>query len=211
MGRVSTAPASPTSARHGSGPGTAPTATATTHPAVAPDPGTAPALEVTPSTAPDAAPAGVVVPTVLRWSDMDAYGHVNNVQFLRLMEEARIHVLRGGPEGAPSMLDSGVVVARAEVEYLVPLVYRAAPVDVRVWLTDLAAASFDLAYEFTSGPGGPVHARGETTLVPYDLQRDRPRRLTADERERLARLAGPAQTWRRRSSARAAAPAGGVR
>ncbi|MDQ1536954.1 MAG: acyl-CoA thioester hydrolase, partial [Actinomycetota bacterium] len=22
----------------------------------------------------------------LRWSDMDAYGHVNNVQFLRLLE-----------------------------------------------------------------------------------------------------------------------------
>ena len=26
----------------------------------------------------------------LRWSDMDAYGHVNNVQYLRLLEEARI-------------------------------------------------------------------------------------------------------------------------
>ena len=25
----------------------------------------------------------------LRWSDMDAYGHVNNVQFLRLLEDAR--------------------------------------------------------------------------------------------------------------------------
>ena len=24
----------------------------------------------------------------LRWSDMDAYGHVNNVQFLRLLEDA---------------------------------------------------------------------------------------------------------------------------
>ena len=26
----------------------------------------------------------------LRWSDMDAYGHVNNVQFLRLLEDARV-------------------------------------------------------------------------------------------------------------------------
>lgn len=26
----------------------------------------------------------------LRWGDMDAYGHVNNVQIVRLMEEARV-------------------------------------------------------------------------------------------------------------------------
>lgn len=26
----------------------------------------------------------------LRWSDMDAFGHVNNVVFLRYLEEARI-------------------------------------------------------------------------------------------------------------------------
>ncbi|MGL5850524.1 MAG: acyl-CoA thioesterase, partial [Phycicoccus sp.] len=34
------------------------------------------------------APYRVEVP--LRWSDMDAYGHVNNVQFLRLLEDARV-------------------------------------------------------------------------------------------------------------------------
>ena len=26
----------------------------------------------------------------LRWSDMDAYGHVNNARFLTLYEEARV-------------------------------------------------------------------------------------------------------------------------
>ena len=26
----------------------------------------------------------------LRWSDMDAYAHINNVQFLRLLEDARV-------------------------------------------------------------------------------------------------------------------------
>ena len=37
---------------------------------------------------PTAEPYCVHVP--LRWSDMDAYGHVNNVQFLRLLEDARV-------------------------------------------------------------------------------------------------------------------------
>ena len=34
----------------------------------------------------------VLIP--LRWSDTDAYGHINNVMFLRLLEEARSHGIR---------------------------------------------------------------------------------------------------------------------
>src|SRR4051794_41876074 len=33
----------------------------------------------------------------MRWGDMDAYGHVNNVEILRILEEARIHAF--GPPG----------------------------------------------------------------------------------------------------------------
>ena len=49
----------------------------------------------------------------MRWSDMDAYGHVNNVVFLRYLEEARIDLLlrAAGPDGR-AMLDGGVVVGR---------------------------------------------------------------------------------------------------
>lgn len=40
----------------------------------------------------------------LRWSDMDAFGHVNNVVFLRYLEEARIDFMfRLAPgDGSPS-------------------------------------------------------------------------------------------------------------
>ena len=34
-----------------------------------------------------------VVPVALRWADMDAQGHVNNVQYFRYMEQARIEWL----------------------------------------------------------------------------------------------------------------------
>lgn len=36
----------------------------------------------------------------MRWGDMDAYGHVNNVNLIRLMEEARIAGF--GVPGAPA-------------------------------------------------------------------------------------------------------------
>lgn len=41
----------------------------------------------------------------LRWADMDAFGHVNNVAFLRYLEEARIDFmfrLAPGEEARPS-------------------------------------------------------------------------------------------------------------
>ena len=52
-----------------------------------------------------AQPYRVEVP--LRWSDMDAYGHVNNVQFLRLLEDARVVGIREWFVGRPSMLERG--------------------------------------------------------------------------------------------------------
>jgi acyl-CoA thioester hydrolase len=86
--------------------------------------------------------------TPLRWSDMDAYGHVNNVQFLRLIEDARViaFAAAGSDEGG-SVVDTGLLVARSEIEYLEPLVYRTAPVAIDLWVTRLAGASFDMGYE----------------------------------------------------------------
>src|SRR3954466_6465924 len=86
--------------------------------------------------------------TPLRWSDMDAYGHVNNVQFLRLLEDARVvaFAAAGSDEGG-AVVATGLLVARSQIEYLEPLVYRTAPVAIDLWLTGLAGASFDLGYE----------------------------------------------------------------
>jgi acyl-CoA thioester hydrolase len=140
---------------------------------------------------------------------MDAYGHVNNVEFLRLMEEARIQLLTAQVDGAErSLLESGIVVARTEIEYLRPLTYRPQPVAVDLWLTDLGGAWFELAYAFSDGEGlvgspAAAYARAETTLVPYDLATARPRRLSATERSQLEALRGPPQTWRKRPTRRA--------
>lgn len=112
------------------------------------------------------------VPVQLRWSDMDAYGHVNNVEMLRLLEEARIeafwaHPAAAEPPGADAappppadrepwptaVLDAGpgaqtaTLVARQEVEYLRPLGYRRTPVVVDMWIGHLGGASIDVCYE----------------------------------------------------------------
>ncbi len=147
--------------------------------------------------------------TPLRWSDMDAYGHVNNVQFLRLLEDARVvaFAAHGSDEGG-TVVETGLLVARQQIEYLQPLVYRTAPVAIDLWLTDLQTASFDLAYEVLDeagevtpeGPPTPprVYARAETTLVLFDRVTDRPRRMTPSERERLESWRDGPVRWRHR-------------
>lgn len=136
---------------------------------------------------------------------MDAYGHVNNVVHLRYLEEARIDLMfrlagetvadasaatssssapssrssSSSPE-EPAPFKAGCVVARHEIDYVRPLFHRHEPVTVETWVTKLNAASVTLAYEIKDM--GTVYVRAETVIVPYDLEKERPRRLTAGER-----------------------------
>ena len=140
----------------------------------------------------------VLVP--LRWSDMDAYGHVNNVQFLRLLEDARVVGFEQWFGHGRSLLENGVLVTRHEIEYLAPLAFRHAPVAVEMWCTRIAAAGFDLAYDLVDPPDvGRVHyARASTGIVLYDFGRATPRRMGAEERAVLEAHQGaaPAFRWR---------------
>lgn len=116
----------------------------------------------------------------LRWSDMDAFGHVNNVVYLRYLEEARVDFIwRLAPGDGSGAFTGGVVVARHEISYLRPLFHRHAPVTVELWVKEIGAAFITLGYEVRDEE--TVYARASTMIVPYDLERGRPRRLTSEE------------------------------
>jgi acyl-CoA thioester hydrolase len=110
---------------------------------------------------------------------MDAYGHVNNVVFLRYLEEARIDFLFRPDK----QFKQGSVVARHEIDYKRQLVHRHAPVDIELWVTEIKAASFTLAYEVKDPD--QIYVRASTVIVPFDFEAQRPRRITAEEREFL--------------------------
>ncbi|MET7849148.1 thioesterase family protein [Streptomyces avermitilis] len=115
----------------------------------------------------------------LRWADMDAYGHVNNAVFLRYLEEARIDFL--SPPG--KQFKQGSVVARHEIDYKRQLVHRREPVDIELWITEIRAASFTITYEVKDVE--QLYVRAATVVVPFDFEAQRPRRITAEEREFL--------------------------
>ena len=122
----------------------------------------------------------------MRWSDMDAYGHVNNVVYLQYFEMARVDLFfeRASLEERTG-LRRGTVVAAHDIQYKLPVVYSPLPLDVQIWVSDLRAAVFTCHYEVYDHQRLAV--TGSTKLVPFDFSINRPRRLTPDEKEFLLR------------------------
>jgi len=131
----------------------------------------------------------------LRWADMDAFGHVNNVVYLRYLQEARVDMLFvHAPAHGAEKLARGVVVHRHEIGYRAPLHFRPAPVRVETWVTEVRVATFTLGYEvLDESPSGErtVYAVASSILVPYDLTDGRPRRVAPEERAVLATFLEP--------------------
>ncbi len=149
----------------------------------------------------------------MRWADLDQLGHVNNVVYVDYLQEARVDMLRAHGRG-PGALAEGLVVVRHEVTYLKPLTYDFRPVSIECWVTEIRAATFTMAYEiFHDVPsdrpaeGGPhdepgdrvVYVRATTVLTPFVFAEERPRRITAEEREALQGHLEPDQQPRRRT------------
>ncbi|HEU0257366.1 MAG TPA: thioesterase family protein [Microbacteriaceae bacterium] len=160
------------------------------------------------------------VPVRLRWSDVDAYGHVNNAEMFRLLEEARIQAF-WAPDLAPGLrepaepgegasettrvlaggadADTLSFIAKHTIEYLTPIPYMSEPIDVQLWLGRLGGASLDVCYE-AHPPRGlpePVYVRASTTIVLVDAATRRPRRLTQRERAAWGPYLGDPVTFNR--------------
>ena len=117
----------------------------------------------------------------MRWSDMDAYGHVNNVVFLGYFEMARVDLFfdRASLEEQTG-LRRGTVVAAHDIRYKLPVVYCRDPLDVQIWVSGIRAAAFTCHYELFDH--GELAVTGSTLLVPFDFAIERPRRLTPEEK-----------------------------
>ncbi|WP_423923391.1 acyl-CoA thioesterase [Frigoribacterium sp. 2-23] len=151
------------------------------------------------------------VPTRLRWSDLDAYGHVNNAAMLRLLEEARIDAFwsRDDPSAeamATAVLDGRTdsqtmtLIARQELEYLLPIPYLRSPLDIQLWIGRLGGASLEVCYEVWSPVGvapAQLFTRASTTIVLVDADTDRPRRISDVERAAWTPFVEEPLTFRR--------------
>jgi len=131
------------------------------------------------------------VPIPLRWSDFDAYAHVNNAEMLRLLEEARIQAFWRPDEGSDGGAVTAVLdarpgaetislIARQEIEYLAPIPYMRAPIDIEMWIGRIGGASLEICYELFSPVGltpRVLFTRAATTLVMVTAATGKPQRI----------------------------------
>ncbi|MEU0570608.1 thioesterase family protein [Nonomuraea sp. NPDC005983] len=124
---------------------------------------------------------------MVRFADIDSLGHVNNVRFFDYLEDARLGMLHIDPYKAGDAPFKSLVVARHEIDYLRPLGFRAEPVRVETWVTEIRPVRFTLQYEIRDDED--LYVRAMSVLVAYDVERAAPRRLTGDELAYLRRFA----------------------
>lgn len=124
-----------------------------------------------------------LIPVHLRWGDEDRYGHVNNVVFFRLLEEARARWITGA-NADDNLLTHGLLVHEAALTYHTPLHYRDTPVVVELTVTKVGGASIDIDCRVLDNPNADstCYASGHMRLVAYDFSSQAPRRLTEKDK-----------------------------
>lgn len=145
----------------------------------------------------------------IRWGDMDSYGHVNNVFFIRYLEDTRFAIFSPplgehaahGVDPTRSVFElfpegSNGLVAGHRIEYRASLNYRAEPLIVRLWVTRVGGSSVDLAYELGEADRSIVYAIASTTLVIVDTASGRPVAMPDDLRVTFSQWLGDPAPFR---------------
>ena len=121
----------------------------------------------------------------VRWDDIDAFGHVNNAKYLTYIQEARFQwsfYQYASKNENPTLVE--MVVAKAEIDYLVPIYEGGRFYDVNLWVESIGNSSFVMGYEVV-GDNGVVHAKVKSVQVAVSMETKKSRPLTEPEREFL--------------------------
>jgi len=115
-------------------------------------------------------------PITLRWSDLDAFNHVNNARYLTFLEQARIEWFETVDE--PWMTDDiGPVVATATLNFKRPVEYPAS-IAVELFTERLGNTSVTIGHRIVA-EDGTVHCDGHVVAVWINRRSGKPVALPA--------------------------------
>lgn len=153
------------------------------------------------------------VPVHLRWGDLDAYNHVNNVEIFRILEEARVRAFWAPENPAEARVASAVfepggtslsLISGHRIEYLRPIAYQREPLDIQLWFTSLSGARATIGYDVVgTDPADPnvqiIYARATSSMVFVQEDGYHPRRMTDAEKAAWEPYLGEPVTFSGRS------------
>ena len=130
----------------------------------------------------------VVITLPLLCGDEDAYGHVNNIVYLRWAETARVdYLLRVGLW--PSLPPQGVgpILAGIACDYKLPLTYPDT-VHVGARVIRIGNSSVKMEHRIVSHNANAVAAEVQSTLVVLDYRVNQAVRVPDEVRQAIAKL-----------------------
>src|SRR5690348_14297183 len=122
----------------------------------------------------------------VRFGDLDAMQHMNNVEFLRFFETARIDYVRTlVPDRAPTSRHTfGFIFAECHISYRSPAFYDE-EIRTYVWASELKRSSIRLEFEMRSETDDRLVAEGWGVLVGYDYEKGKAEPIPDELRARI--------------------------
>lgn len=103
----------------------------------------------------------------MRWGDLDAFGHVNNILYFQYAEQARSDWMRRIWEGKRPP-GTGMVVAHQQCDYRRPLEYPGV-VEVHLSVDPPGRSSLTVWFEIRKSGDDVLYAEGNAKMVWMDL------------------------------------------
>jgi acyl-CoA thioester hydrolase len=102
----------------------------------------------------------------IRWGDMDALGHVNNIMYFRYFEQARLEWYEQQGYTVLGAGNEGMVIVDNHAEYLKPMVY---PLRIRIRMAGHSPGRSSFITTYTLSADGVLYTRGSSKVVWVDV------------------------------------------
>ena len=123
------------------------------------------------------------------WSELDYFGHVNNVSFFKYIQASRVHYWdQVGLTASHRKTNIGPMLASSKCDFKKPLFYPGKAI-VHAKVSTIGNTSFSIQHRIENENGDLV-ALAEDTMVMYDFNKEEKYPFPADLRERIEQLEG---------------------
>lgn len=108
----------------------------------------------------------------VRFVDIDVMGHVNNGVYLSYFEQARMHFFRALIGKEWDWVNSGILLARNEIDYISPTLLTD-EVQIKTWCSHMGNKSLEFSYEVfvMQKEEKIIRAKGKSVLVCFDYNK----------------------------------------
>lgn len=132
----------------------------------------------------------VVLTLPIRWGDQDAFGHVNNTVHIGWFESARIVYLeQSGLEHLMNEEGLGPILASISCHYKRQLGYPDT-VQIGARVSRVGNSSMTMEHAVYSENLGVIAAQGDSVVVVFDYQKQKPQRVPPHIRQAIETLEG---------------------